>query len=160
MDTGKITRTIDVFARAHALLVDAEALIARPHAWTRRALARDARRREVLASEPDACQWCLIGALTRVYHRAVVTAVRDSDSDSASASITAWRLGRRAALRALAREAGAEAFPLPDLDEQATDILMVYNDRAPSKRAVLTLLRRAQARLERGIMQQARRLYA
>lgn len=42
-------------------------LLARPEAWTKGAVARDASGIEVDFNSPSACQWCLMGAVVKCY---------------------------------------------------------------------------------------------
>jgi hypothetical protein len=147
MDVGKITRTLDVLTRASELLADAEALIVSPRCWTRRARARDEHGRIVGAGSEHARAWCALGAIDRVYERALYAAPHD---------VATYGRARRAALHALARAVWPTLVE-PDLDECAIDVIMAYNDRARDKRAVIALFRRARKRLERAIVQQLAR---
>lgn len=47
-------------------LVDARELLSKPENWTKGTRARDFYRRSVDTKAPEACQWCLLGALDKV----------------------------------------------------------------------------------------------
>lgn len=48
---------------AREILEKAREKIARPENWCRGALARDAKRRSVRPETPEACRWCVFGAV-------------------------------------------------------------------------------------------------
>jgi hypothetical protein len=92
-------------------------LVANPKTWTRNAYARDSKRREVGALNPDAVRWCAYGGLIKVcgkshgslkdaMHRAVVDV-----SHMGLVVTNDGKNGRRAVLRlidaAIAAQLGA-----------------------------------------------------
>jgi hypothetical protein len=133
----EITRT-DVLARASELLTRAEALITPPRRWTQRAHARDARGHIVSYIAPDARAWCLLGAIDRMYMAMLHMQPRN---------VAMYQRARRAALRALARATGADVSML-DTDGTLEHIVLTYNDRAQSKRAVLMVLAAARREID------------
>ena len=48
------------------LLSQARDLISEPGHWTKRVLARNAKGEAISPTSPDACSWCIIGALVKV----------------------------------------------------------------------------------------------
>ena len=49
-----------------ATLEAAKSLIANPHKWAREAMAYDRKGNEVKPEDPEACRFCMVGALRRV----------------------------------------------------------------------------------------------